>query len=135
MKIFSGPENQADAGGQHARGWLTTNAVMPGLGSLAAGRKVGLLQLALSLGSFAVTTGCGVHFIYWSLAHWSEFHSVNAEEDPLQPLRDLWHQARWPMLGIALFLISWLWALLTSRSLLRAANGKPPLLSTVPNEK
>ena len=94
---------------------------MPGLGSLAGGRKVGLPQLALCLLGFAITIGFGVRFIFWALAHWSEFYGSTLPADPLAPLRDLWQQARWPLLGIVLFTFSWLWALLTSRSLLATA--------------
>lgn len=129
MKTFSGQKNHEDASRQNARGYLASNLVMPGLGSIASGRKVvGLSQLALSLASFAMTLGCGVRFIYWSLAHWSEYHGPNAGAggDPLKPLLDLWEQARWPLLGIAMFAISWLWALVTSRSLLAAATPKSP---------
>ncbi|MGA2244833.1 MAG: hypothetical protein ABSH48_07540 [Verrucomicrobiota bacterium] len=135
MKTFSGAENHDGGGGQKARGYLTTNIVMPGLGSLVGGRKVGLLQLGLSLGSFAMTVGCGIPFIYWSLAHWSEYHGANAAADPLKTLHDLWQHARWPLLGIVMFLFTWLWALLTSRSLLTESKAQPPVLKAVPDEK
>jgi len=118
MKIFSGPEKPDDTGLQKARGCLATNLALPGLGSLAGGRKVGLIQLCLCLGGFALTLGFGVRFVYWALAHWSEYYGANAELDPLKPLRDLWQHARWPALGIVLFACSWLWAMHTSRSLL-----------------
>lgn len=118
MKTFSEPKSHDDAGGQKAQGYVASNVVMPGLGSLAAGRKVGLLQLALCLGGFGITLGFGVRFLFWALAHWAEFHTVNLDADPLKPLRDLWQQSRWLLLGIAMFTVSWLWALATSRSLL-----------------
>ncbi len=135
MKIFSGPKSPDGAQRQTAQGWLATNLVMPGAGSLAGGRKVGLLQLVLCLAGFALTLVFGVRFIYWSLAHWSEYHGANADIDPFKPLRDLWQQARWPLLGIALFALSWLWALATSRSLLVDSKPKPPMLNALPDEK
>jgi len=121
MKTFSGQKNPEDASRQSAQGYFATNLAVPGLGSLLGGRKGGLLQLVLGLGGFAITVGCGLHFVYWSLAHWSEYHGVNADLDPLKPLRDLWQQARWPLLGMAMFACSWLWALNTSRALLAEA--------------
>jgi hypothetical protein len=124
MKIFSGQKSPDDGGTQKAQGCLATNLVMPGLGSLAGGRKVGVLQLALCLAGFAFTVGFGFRFIYWSLAHWSEYHGANAAADPFKPLRDLWQQARWPLLGIVMFWFSWLWALITSRSLLAESKAK-----------
>lgn len=104
---------------------MATNLAVPGLGSLVGGRKVGIPQLVLYLSGFAITVGFGLHFVFWSLAHWSEYHGANAEADPLKPLRDLWQQVRWPLLGIAMFVVSWLWALKTSRSLLADAKTNP----------
>ena len=124
MKIFSGRESPDHAGRQTAQGYLASNLALPGVGSLAAGRKVGLLQLGLCLLGFGLTLGFGIRFIYWTLAHWSEFYGPDVEPDPFRPLHDMWQQARWPLLGIALFACAWLWALLTSRSLLAAAKNK-----------
>ena len=127
MKTFSGPKNEADPQArQKAKGLLATNLVMPGLGSLADGRKVGLVQLVLCLVGFGLTMGCGIHFIYWSLAHWAEYQTASDLSDPWKPLRDLWQQARWPLLGIFLFLVSWVWALATSRSMLSQTAAKAP---------
>ncbi len=124
MKTFSGQKSPDGASRQNAQGCFATNLAMPGLGSLLGGRKAGLLQLGLGLGGCAITVGCGLHFVYWSLAHWSEYHGVNADPDLLKPLRDLWRQARWPLLGIVMFACAWLWALLTSRSLLAEAKHR-----------
>jgi hypothetical protein len=123
MKIFLGQKNHDVNGLQNAQGCFTTNLVMPGLGSLVGGRKIGIVQLALCLAGFGITLGFGVHFIFWALAHWSEFYGNNPDADPLVPLRDLWQQARWPMLGIFVFAFTWLWALFTSRSILREAKS------------
>ena len=124
MKIFSVRANPEPADHQTAQGCLATNLVMPGLGSLAGGRKIGLPQLALCLAGFAITLGFGLPFIYWALAHWSEFYGSEPIPDPLAPLRDLWQHARWPLLGIGLFALSWVWALLTSWSLLAKAKAR-----------
>jgi hypothetical protein len=122
MRISSVPGNR-ETTGEKARGFLASNLVMPGSGSLAAGRRVGLWQLGLCLFGFGLSLACGVRFVYWALAHWAEFHGAVDFDDPFKPLRDLWMQARWPLLGIGLFGVSWLWALSTSRSLLKAAKS------------
>lgn len=125
MKTCSGPESRDDPGVQKAHGYVASNAVLPGLGSLAAGRKkAGVIQLGLCLVGFALTLGAGVPFVSWSLAHWSEFWSPNPDTDPFAPLADLWHHARWPMAGIVLFAISWFGSFLTSRSLLAEAKSR-----------
>jgi hypothetical protein len=124
MKISSEPKSHDNPARQKAQGCMATNLALPGLGSLAGGKKIGVLQLALCLASFAITLGFGARFIFWSLANWSEYHGANADMDPFKPLLDLWRQARWPLLGIALFGISWFWALLTSRALLAESKNE-----------
>jgi hypothetical protein len=125
MKIFSGRKNPDATSLQNAQGCFASNLAMPGVGSLAGGRKVGILQLGLCLAGFVITLVFGIRFVYWSLAHWSEFYGPHADvADPFKPLRDLWRQARWPLLGIGLFALAWLWALVTSWSLLAEAKNK-----------
>jgi hypothetical protein len=124
MRTSSGRESHDEPGQQRAKGYLAANLAVPGLGSLAAGRKVGLWQLGIYLAGFAITLGFGTRLILWYLAHWSEFHSLDPRMDPLQPLRDLFYQARWPVLGSVMFAVSWFWALLTSRSLLAEEKAK-----------
>ena len=107
---------------------MATNLAVPGLGSLVGGRKVGLLQMVLYFSGFAMTIGFGLRFVYWSLAHWSEYHGPNADADPIKAFLGLWQHVRWPFLGaflgVAMCLLSWLWALLTSRSLLAETETK-----------
>ena len=103
---------------------MASNLAVPGLGSLVGGRKVGILQMALYLSGFGITIGFGLQFVYWSLAHWSEYHGPNAEADPIKTLVDLWQHARWPFLGIGMCLLSWCWSLVTSRSLLAETEAK-----------
>jgi hypothetical protein len=118
MKTFSGPKSHEPSELQKAQGCLATNLVMPGLGSLAAGRKIGIPQLALCVAGFALTLGFGVHMIYWTLAHWSEYYGPHTETDPFKPLLDLWREARWPILGMLLFGVAWLWSICTSRAII-----------------
>jgi hypothetical protein len=124
MKIFSGLNALDEAGRQKAQGCLATNLAVPGLGSLVGGRKVGVLQIALYLSGFVITICFGLRFVYWSLAHWSEYHGPNADTDPLKTLHDLWQHARWPFLGVAMCGLAWFWAMATSRSLFAESKSK-----------
>jgi hypothetical protein len=122
MKIFSARASHESSARETARGCFTTNLVIPGLGSLVGGRKIGYLQLVLCYTGQAVSLIFGIRFIYWAFAHWSEFYGPNA--DPLPAFHNLWLQARWPLLGILLFAIAWIWALQTSCRLLGDAQKK-----------
>ncbi len=97
---------------QTAWGCLTTNLVMPGAGSLAAGRVSGYAQLALAIAGTAVTILFGVHFIWWFLSNWSRLH--NPDVDPVETMGEILRAVKWPALGIGLFFVAWLWALATS---------------------
>jgi len=104
----------------------STNLVLPGFGSLMGGNKAGYPQAALCLAGFFLTTVFGIKFVLWGVHHWSELR--NPEGDPVETLTNLWLACRWALLGILLFGLSWLWALLTSLGILRlarrsAANG------------
>jgi len=117
---------------QTAWGCLTTNLAVPGSGSLAAGRRVGYAQLTLTAIGFGMTTMCGVPFIIWCLAHWDRLYGPKS--DALGVVSETWHLLRWALLGIGLFLLTWIWALLTSFQILRSARlaepgASPPRLS------
>lgn len=109
---------------QTAWGCLTTNLAMPGFGSLIAGRRVGYVQAGLYLISFAITIVLGVRFIYWALQNWAWLHSE--QEDQFSALAAMWKAARWPLAGILGFLISWLWSLGTSLSILNSVPKSEP---------
>jgi hypothetical protein len=126
MKTFSAKKNPDLSAREVAQGSLTANLAVPGLGSIVAGRKVGFAQMAVYFSGFGLTVGFGLRFVLWALSHWSqfynEFHSPDA--DAIAAMTDLWLRTRWAFLGIALFAISWLWALSTSRALLADAKRK-----------
>jgi hypothetical protein len=112
---------------QRAEAWacLTANLALPGAGSLAAGRKVGYAQMALSFLGLAVSLVTGIPMIEWSLANWGR---PSPADDPLAPLMDLWQHARWPLLGLGIFLTGFLWGAATGWALLASApkNDVPP---------
>lgn len=87
--------------------WMLTNLlVLPGLGSVLGGRRVGYLQAALALAGLVLSLMFVAGFVHewWTLRQLPEL------------------TGRWLLLGaggVALFACSWLWALLTSLLLLR----------------
>src|ERR1041385_5349910 len=97
---------------QTAWGCLTTNLALPGFGSLAAGRRVGYLQVALMITGMALTMILGVRFVLWTLTNWSRLHDPMA--DQVAALGEMWLAVRWALLGIGIFGLGWLWALATS---------------------
>ena len=99
-----------------------SNVACPGLGTLVAGRRDGYVQLAIYLVAFALTSVFGVRFFLWYFTNHDRILAL--QENPPAYLRELWMQVRWALLGIALFAFSWIWALITSLFLLRAAKLK-----------
>jgi hypothetical protein len=134
MKTFLAKRNPDLSPHEAAQGCLTANLAVPGLGSVLVGRKVGFVQMAIYFSGFALTLTFGLRLIYWVLSHWSafyaEFYSPGA--DVLAAMSDLWHRIRWALLGIGLFLISWIWALSTSRTVLAEANSKKDIPKPAP---
>jgi hypothetical protein len=109
---------------QTAWGCLTSNLALPGSGSLLAGRVSGYAQLALAIVGLILSVFLGVRFIFWCLANWSRLHDPNA--DQLAALGEMWLAVLWPLLGIAIFALGWLWALATSLRLILAAGKSGP---------
>jgi hypothetical protein len=117
---------------ENAWACCTTNFAFPGSGSLLAGRRVGYLQLILTLTGFTLTTWFGLKFTVWGIRHLSEL--LQPTGDPLENLLALWHECRWALAGLGIFGVAWIWALLTSMGILRAARAqaapgtKPPII-------
>jgi len=96
-----------------ARAWaslMTNLLVLPGLGSLLAGRRVGWPQVILALVGFALT----VFWLFWFLTAWSRTGSFPLDSGPYLPEGAL---------GVVLFGISWVWGLLTGLLVVRDARG------------
>ncbi len=109
---------------QTAWGCFTTNLAMPGFGSLLAGRKLGYPQAVLCIVGLILTMILGVRFAIWIIPRYSALQ--NPEGDPFEGLQQMWLQLRWPLLGIAVFALAWLWALTTSLTILREARDSHP---------
>ena len=117
-----GPRRPLDP--QKAWGCLLSNIACPGLGTLVAGRRDGYAQLAVYLTAFALTSVFGLRFFVWYFNNHGRL--LLLQENPPTYLREIWLHLRWALLGIALFAFSWVWALITSLFLLRAAKRNQP---------
>src|SRR3954468_8343306 len=121
MKVSLALGSREPLSRQTAWGCLTSNLALPGSGSLAAGRRVGYPQLMLAALGLFLTMVFGARFFLWFFANWSRFSDQTA--DPVATLSEMWHALKWAALGIAVFLASCIWALVTSLSILHSAAG------------
>jgi len=80
--------------------------VLPGLGSLLAGRRVGWLQAPLAVAGFALTIVWFASFV----REWARLDELPADGGP---------HFRLGLIGVGLFAIAWGWALVTGLRLLR----------------
>jgi hypothetical protein len=130
MKISLALKPRRDLSRSEARGCLTANLLVPGSGSLVAGRAIGYLQLAFALTALTLTLYWGAQFLGWTIKNWSRMRQPS--EDPFENLLQLWLAARWPLLGMGLFVSSVLFALVTSLQIMSATPktpaGLPPRL-------
>lgn len=99
--------------GQGREHLLSNLLVLPGLGSLFAGRKVGWVQAPLALAGFALTSFWFVTFV----ATWIRTRAFPFEGGPY---------FRLGLLGVALFAAAWLWALGTGLQLHHHQRRQPP---------
>ena len=110
---------------QTAWGCCTANLALPGSGSVAGGRRVGYFQMTLALVGLGMSLFSGMRFIGWAVSHLPRFY--DPATDPVVALQDLWRAARWPLLGMGVFAVAWLWALMTSLGLLHRATADGPV--------
>jgi hypothetical protein len=112
-----------------ARACLAANLALPGAGSLAAGRPIGYLQMAVALAGFIITLLSGIPMIEWCLSNWTRMRDPFSDSPDL--MLDLWRHARWPLAGISLFVIGTVWAAATGLQLLAQApkEGVPPRIN------
>ena len=118
---------------QTAWGFFTTNLALPGSGSLLAGRISGYPQLALALGGMAMTLIFGARFVGWAVLNLRRLGEQPG--DPIGTLVEVWLAVRWALLGMGMFVIAWLWALVTGWLIVHEAKtaepaGAPPRLTS-----
>ena len=130
VSLARGPSGTVST--QTAWGCLTSNLALPGSGSLLAGRVSGYGQLLLAFIGLFFSLLFGTRFVVWQFSNWSRLHGPDV--DPLAVLQETWLHLRWAALGIGIFLISMIWALVTSLTILDASRRaerreKPPPLA------
>jgi len=106
---------------------VSTNLALPGFGSLAARRIVGWFQAPVCVLALGLTLGFGLRFTVWYFTHRDQLDDPT--DDPVATLAAIWANVRWALLGMGLFGLNWIWALLTSLSLMQEAKRTGP---TVP---
>ena len=90
-----------------ARAWaslMTNLLVLPGLGSLLAGRRAGWPQAAVALVGFVLST----IWLAWFVVAWWRTGSFPLDGGPYLPMG---------LLGVFLFAVSWVWGLVTGLAL------------------
>jgi heme/copper-type cytochrome/quinol oxidase subunit 3 len=130
MKISLARGPRGPVSTQTAWGCLTSNLALPGSGSLLAGRASGYGQLLLSLIGMSLTLLFGMRYLIWQTSNWSR---LQAEVDPLSALQEMWIHLRWAALGIGMFLVSVVWAFVSSLAILASSRqaeriNQPPRL-------
>jgi hypothetical protein len=101
MRTSLGGQDKPPLDRSKAWSLLVTNVlVLPGLGSVMAGHRTGYLQITLALAGFFLTLGALIKIVMvWG----QEFQ---LPEDP-----QLYRSA---IIGMAAFLLAWVWSLLLS---------------------
>gem|GEM_PF-535488 len=125
MKISLALQSRRSLNRGEAWACLVTNLVLPGSGSLVAGRAVGYGQLVFSFVGLGATLFYGLRFIFWFFKNWARL--TRPHEDPFFALHELWLALRWPVLGLAIFAGGMVWALFTSLQIFRAAKNSETL--------
>ena len=77
----------------------------------------------LGIGGMLLTIFFAVRFVLWFIANSTRLYDPQA--DPLATLTELWQAVRWTLLSIAIFVLAWLWALVTSWQILHSAKAPP----------
>jgi hypothetical protein len=108
---------------------LTANVALPGSGSLAAGRAVGYVQLALSMVALALSMFFGGRLLVWCVSNRARLWGPEA--DPLDNLVQMWLAGRWALVSLGLFGLVWLWGLVTGISIVYRA-GKTQSVDAPP---
>ena len=92
------------------------NLGVPGSGSLMAGKMIGYPQLLLMTAGMIISMVFGGKFLAWFFANWARLQ--NPSNDPLGTLAEIWQAVKWPLAGVALFGLAWLWGLGTGLNIL-----------------
>jgi hypothetical protein len=121
LSLACGPRRPLDR--TDAWGCVTTNQfVLPGLGSLVAGRRTGYLQAALAVIGFV----CSAMFAVWLIRTWLGLHPMPEDWETWKALFAQWKpHLILGAVGFGGFGIAWLWALASSLAILRESRSAP----------
>jgi F0F1-type ATP synthase membrane subunit c/vacuolar-type H+-ATPase subunit K len=93
---------------------LVTNlCTVPGLGSLAAGRKVGLIQAPLAAAGFGLS-------LLWLIVYVRAWLATGEKPEGVGPHFEV------GLIGVGLFATAWLWGLATGLKIHRQSTQVPP---------
>jgi hypothetical protein len=107
-----------------AWGCFTANLAVPGSGSLAAGYPIGYVQMVTAFLAEFLTCLTGISMIQWGIPM---VQRVLSGSDASVNLPEMWIHTRWPLACIGLFVLSVLWAMTTSLTILaHAAKDRVP---------
>ena len=123
-----GPKGPVDR--EKAKVCLIMNLGVPGSGSLMAGRLVGYPQLVLTFCGLAVSMIFGGKMLTWTLGNWSRLQNSN---DPMASLTEIWQAIKWPLAGLGIFALAWLWGLITGLMVLATAKSDETSSLQAPN--
>src|SRR5882672_728891 len=117
MKTSSGAPNRPLPKRPPAMLWAIVNQLaFPGLGTLMMGRRVGYAQAAIMLAGFTLAMG----FLLWYLLCAGRY-AVNPSWDETH-FTSLYRPYKWSLYwGLGLCAVAWVWALLSSIAMVRAA--------------
>ena len=111
-----------------ARACVAANLLLPGSGSLAAGRSIGYAQMAAVFLAMLLTFVTSIPLFQWVMAGGG---APNSPDDALQTMDDLWIHFRWPLACIAGYIAATLWAVATGSMILRESKKQdvPPKIT------
>ena len=122
MRIFSGLRNPRPP--DRSRAWVCAalnQFAFPGLGTILAGRPIGLVQAAIMLAGF----GLVMAFLLWFFTVSARFLANPGWDENTwrQEYRQLLWAGKW---GFVLCLVAWCWSLASSVGIVRRASKMPP---------
>ncbi len=118
MKLFSVQPEKMDK--KTGLGVLMLNLVLPGLGSIFAGRKSGYLQLLLSLISLGATLNYGFKLLMWFYRKRAQVPDLFFELHP-DIRNELLDLIKPLVYALCIFFIALVWSLITNYSIIKQA--------------
>jgi hypothetical protein len=105
---------------------FSANLALAGSGSLAAGYAIGYWQMAAVFLAMILSLLTAIPMLQWGIPMVHQVLSGAADAQP--SLGEVWRYLHWPLASIALYVVSMLWAMATSLTILARTpkSGVPP---------